>query len=115
MIGRGFIGSLIVRRVILLNQVQTIIFHQIHKGRDENFRVSEAESLDFAQDEVDFIPYFKHRGKMMKMILCVLPLPSCTFHEAANEQILAADEVDHAALVVTHKSDGGYITDGDSI
>jgi hypothetical protein len=87
---------------IFLDDVETTIFNSVQEGSNHNAWVPQSQSLYLAQGEINFVADLEHRGKVKKVIFCLLPRPVCVVHETLDELFFPCEQVHHSAVVVPH-------------
>mgnify|MGYP007097326168 FL=1 len=67
--------------------------------------ISFAQTVCFADDELNLIAYLMHRSQVHKMVRCGLFAPPCPLDQTVYELFPAQDQIDHCAVVMPDQSD----------
>src|SRR5512145_604531 len=71
--------------LFFVNLVQQVILDAIKQGCDENPRILITQAVGFAEDKVNLITDFKHRGKTHKMLFGLSVSPARVEHQIFNK------------------------------
>src|SRR3989339_1393954 len=87
--------------LFFFHQIKPVIFNLIIKRCHLNVWVAVPKAFRLAQYKFQFIADFEQGGKVDKMFLSLLLVPSGIVNQPLNELILTRKQVDHSTMVVS--------------